>query len=121
MKHKKEKQVSSYELLEYSKSLQPQIEKIVSGLGVRLLRLSFVNENQITYLRLTITHPERNISLDDCEFVSKETEKELDNNNLIPFSYTLEVQSSGIDEVPRKESKYQFELKDFSFRYAHSK
>lgn len=112
MKYKKEKQVSSHELLEYSKNLQSQIEKVASRLGFHLLKLSFINENQMNYLRLTVTHPEHNISLDDCELISKETEKELDSNNPIPFSYTLEVQSPGIDEgFKKEEGKYQFELK----------
>ena len=112
MSHKKEKQVNDYDLLKYSKDLQPQAEKIVSGLGFRLLRFSFVKENQMNYLRLTITHSKENISLDNCEFVSKEVEKELDKSNSVPFSYILEVQSPGIDLEEEKKGNHQFELKD---------
>ena len=112
MKHKKEKQINNYDLLKYSRDLQPHAEKTVSGLGFRLLRLSFTKENQVNYLRLTVTHPERKISLDDCELISKEVEKELDTKNLIPVSYTLEVQSPGIDNDFKDSGNYQFELKD---------
>ena len=92
------KQMSNHELSKYSKELLPLLAKIVSGLGFHLLELSCISENQTNYLRLTILHPDHQISLDDCELVSKGVEKELDCKNLIPFSYVLEVQSQGTDK-----------------------
>ena len=113
MRREREKQVSSQLLSKYSLDLQPQLEKIVSELGLRLLELSFTNENQVNYLRLTITHLDRNISLTDCEIVSKRIGKELDLKDLIPFSYMLEVQSRGITyNNPTEIGNHEFVLKN---------
>ena len=95
MKHRKEKQVNKQELVKFTEDLLPIIEKIIIGLGFRLLKLTFTPENQTNYLRLTIFRPEQNISLDDCEFISREVGQRLDNLDIVPFSYSLEVQSPG--------------------------
>lgn len=94
-------------LNQYSNQLQPVLEQLVADLGYQLLKLVFVCENHINYLRLTILHPDHLISLDDCELVSKAVEKELDKKDLIPFSYTLEVESPGINE---NKEQAEFEL-----------
>ncbi len=112
MKHKEEKETNDYDLLKHSQILQPSIEPTISKLGFRLLKLSFVRENQTNYLRLTITHSERNVSLNDCELISKEVSKELDIADSIPFPYSLEVQSPGIDNNLNYAGACQFELKD---------
>ena len=113
------KQISNQVLSKYSSDLQPIIEKITHDLGFRLLEVSFTNEHQTNYLRLTISHPIHPISLSACELVSKEVEKELDLKNLIPFSYILEVQSPGINDKrdiasnvsdSDKEKQYEFVL-----------
>ena len=111
MKQKKERQINSQNLSKYSRDLYPVVEKIVSGLGLRLLKISFINEYQTNYLRLTILHPDRTISLDDCELVSKSVEEELDNKDPIPFSYVLEVQSPGIEDS-KADKEYKFEIKN---------
>ena len=94
-------------LNQYSSQLQPELERLVAGLGYKLLKLVFVCENQINYLRLAISHHDHFISLNDCELVSKEVEKELDEKDLIPFSYTLEVESPGIES---EKDKREFEV-----------
>lgn len=91
----KGKSITNYELVGYLNRLHPKIEEVVNKLGYKLFNSSFLRENEINYLRLTIKHPEKNISLGDCELVSKEVERMLDKSNLIPFPYTLEVQSPG--------------------------
>lgn len=92
-------------------NIRPLVERILSDLGFNLFEISFVKEYGENYLRLTIIHPERKVSLSDCEFVSRSIEKELDEKNLIKFSYILEVQSPGIDCVST-EREYSFSLKD---------
>lgn len=91
------------------KNLQPTVEKAVDSLGFRLVNISFVNENSTNFLRLTINHPEHSISIDDCELVSKKIEKELDNKNLISFSYLLEVQSPGIEKEANQKHEFVLE------------
>ncbi len=110
MKGKKDKLVSSFEFARLVSKLRTDLESIVSRSGLDLYDLSFVPENNITYFRVTICHPDRNISLDDCEITSKEIEKFLDKKNLIPFSYTLEVQSKGTEPGVKNVSEYSFTL-----------
>ena len=103
----KKSQDKTSTLNQYSIQLQPELEKLVANLGYELLRLVFICENQINYLRLTISRPSHLISLDDCELVSKQVEKELDKKDSMPFSYTLEVESPGVDS---EKDKREFEV-----------
>lgn len=113
MSRKKEKQVDNYTLSKYCKELFPILESTVDKLGFHLFELSFVKENNTNYLRLTIKHSEHEISLDDCELVSKQVEKELDSRDLIPFPYTLEVQSPGINKSKEiKKDEHEFILEN---------
>ena len=104
-------QISNSELEKYCNKLRPTVEKILSGLNYEFLDLSFVCENQTRYLRLTISSKEHLISLNDCEFVSREVGKELDSKNLIPVSYILEVQSPGISDN-LKNSGHEFVIEN---------
>lgn len=106
---KKDKKISKEELEKYSRQLRPAIGKIVTNLGFVLLELSFVNEHNTNYLRLTISHSEHNILIDECELVSKEVEKELDQKNYIPFQYVLEIQSPGHNQSNAKEHEFVIE------------
>ena len=106
--------ISNEELARYSNSLSLHIETLVTDLGFKLFKAWFTNENQINYLRITITHPDKKISLDDCELVSKTINKELDKLDQIPFPYTLEVQSPGSDEEDLTKDSFSFTLKDFN-------
>lgn len=107
-------QISNEELARYSSSLSPHIETLVTSLGFKLFKVHFTNENQTKYLRITITHPKRKISLDDCELVSKVLDKELDRLNQIPFQYVLEVQSLGSNDEELSRDSFSFVLKDFN-------
>ncbi len=108
MKLKSKKQYTKEDLARYQAKLHLLIEKPVSNLGFRLCQTSFVNENQTNYLRITVAHFERNITIDDCELISREIEKELDKTHLIPFQYVLEVQSSGIESKEKINKEHQF-------------
>ena len=91
------------ELSKYAEIIRPAIERVIRELGFHLAELLFVNENQENYLRLTVMHEDRSVSLNDCETISKKVSKELDLSDPIPFSYMLEVQSRGVDTVPMQE------------------
>ncbi len=88
------------ELSRYAGIIRPAVEKAVRNLGFNLVEVSFINENQENYLRLTILHEDRPVSIDDCAVVSRSVGKELDSSDLIPFSYMLEVQSRGVVTTP---------------------
>ena len=95
---KGKKQITNEELSKYSIMLEPDLREAITRLGYKLTEVRFVNENQTNYLRITISHGDHLISLDDCELVSKEMGGELDKKDLIRFPYVLEVQSQGIDK-----------------------
>ena len=109
---KKRFQTTSDQLSKYKNNLYPIIETIVTSSNFQLLEISFVRENEINYLRTTIMHPEHQVTLDDCEAVSKQISKELDLQETLPFSYTLEVQSAGIENETISGDSHAFTLKD---------
>ncbi len=113
MKQKKSRQTtirSTAELSKYESLVRPSIEKIVKGLGFHLVEVSFINENQINYLRLTVIHNERPISTEDCEIISRNVGKELDSSDIIPFPYMFEVQSRGVVTTPIQNQEHEFVL-----------
>ena len=120
MKHKNKNQfnkASKEELNKYSNLLKPIISSRVLSMGFNLNEVMFIRENHTNYLRITIGHIERGIALDDCEVVSKVLGKELDEKDLIPVSYILEVQSPGVEtknEASKQssEEEHYFTLKD---------
>ena len=113
MKLNKKKQVRKEDLFNCSRELYPKIETVLSNIGFQLLELSFTSEHQTNYLRVTIKHPEHSVSLKDCELVSKKIEQTLDEEDLVPFSYSFEVQSSGTDSVNKdKKDEHCFTLKN---------
>lgn len=74
----------------------------VSALGLELLGLEYLNRPGGAILRLYIDVPEaeageRQVTIDDCELVSREVSAQLDVEDPIPGNYTLEVSSPGID------------------------
>lgn len=112
MKSKRNRQISKEELSRCAEKLRPLVRNVTSRLGFDLLEVSFVNENNFNYLRLTISHNDQKITLDDCERTSKEVGKQLDLTDSVPFPYMLEVQSPGINYNSHKAFEYQFLLKD---------
>ncbi|AYD40067.1 ribosome maturation factor RimP [Clostridium fermenticellae] len=75
------------------------VEPIVSELGFDLYHLEFVKEGKENYLRVYIDKEDGNISLDDCEKVSRAVSDMLDLEDPIKDSYYLEVSSPGIERT----------------------
>jgi ribosome maturation factor RimP len=51
--------------------------------------------------------PEESVSIEDCEQVSREIGTILDVEDPLPFAYTLEVSSPGLDRPLRGENDYR--------------
>lgn len=75
------------------------IEPTVTELGFELYHLEFVKEGKDNYLRVYIDRDDENISLDDCEKVSRAVSDMLDSKDPIKDSYYLEVSSPGIERT----------------------
>lgn len=96
------------------------LEELVSELalpiakerGVELAGVEFAREGGEHYLRVYIDSAQ-GVYIDDCTYVSERLSKKLDEVDPIPYSYYLEVSSSG--EMPlRKEADFV----RFAGRYA---
>lgn len=74
--------------------------------GLELVDVEFLKEAGNWYLRVFIDKP-GGISLDDCQAVSKELGKALDERDPIPQNYMLEVSSPGLDRPLKKEKDFK--------------
>lgn len=75
------------------------IQPIVNSLNYELYYLEFKREGNNNYLRIYIDKKEGNISLEDCESVSRAISDMLDKKDPIKDSYYLEVSSPGIERM----------------------
>lgn len=78
------------------------ITPVIADLGLECLGIEYAPSRGNSLLRIYIdvpagTSPERAVTLDDCEAVSRELSALLDVNDPIQGRYTLEVSSPGID------------------------
>jgi ribosome maturation factor RimP len=85
--------------------LRRLIQDIVEGQGYELVDVEFKGAGKNSILRIFIDEP-AGISHSDCELVSEQVGTVLDVEDLIPFSYTLEVSSPGLERKLVKESDY---------------
>ena len=79
------------------------IKEKIEKLGYELYDVEYAKEAKNYFLRIYI-ESENGISLDDCEKVSNEIDEPLDKSNIIAEQYFLEVSSTGIEKVLRKDN-----------------
>ena len=78
------------------------IKEKIEKLGYELYDVEYAKESKNFFLRIYI-ESEKGISLEDCEKVSNEINEPLDKSNIISEQYFLEVSSTGIEKVLRKD------------------
>jgi ribosome maturation factor RimP len=81
------------------------VASVLEGQGYELVEFELKRSGKNGVLRVFIDKP-AGISHKDCELVSEQLGTVLDVEDLIPFSYTLEVSSPGLDRKLVKESDY---------------
>ena len=81
------------------------IEPVLEPDGIELVEVEFKPEGGRWVLRLYIDSP-AGVTLDDCEFTSRQIGALLDIKDPIHRPYTLEVSSPGINRVLRKEKDF---------------
>lgn len=79
------------------------IKDKVNDLGYSLYDVQYVKEGHDYYLRVFIEKPNGNIDLNDCEKVNNGINDLLDKADYIKEQYFLEVSSTGLEKVLRKE------------------
>lgn len=95
-------------------SIKDSVENILRDFlkdnDLSLYKAEFVKEGKDRFLRVIIDKPfigeERYISTDDCELVSRFLSEKMDEMDLIPDNYYLEVSSPGLDRALLKEEDY---------------
>src|SRR5438477_8136356 len=81
------------------------IQEVAESQGYELVDAELKGGGKNSVLRIFIDKAS-GISHHDCELVSEQVGTVLDVEDLIPFSYTLEVSSPGLDRKLVKESDY---------------
>lgn len=79
------------------------IQKQVQDLGYSLYDVQYVKEGQNYFLRVFIEKENGTIDLNDCETVSNGINDVLDTADYIKEQYFLEVSSTGLEKVLRKD------------------
>ena len=92
----------SWPITEITKLLEPSL----AHMGYSVYAIEQAGQGGRT-LRIAIDKPEGFISLDDCERVSQVAGPLLDQADLIPQSYTLEVSSPGAERQLRDRAEYE--------------
>lgn len=73
------------------------VEPTITALGLELWGVEYSPRANNSLVRLYIDHAERDITVDDCEAVSREVSASFDVEDPINGHYTLEVSSPGLD------------------------
>jgi ribosome maturation factor RimP len=81
------------------------VQQVVESQGYELVEFELKGGGKHSVLRVFIDKPD-GITHKDCELVSEQLGTVLDVEDLIPFSYTLEVSSPGLDRKLVKDSDY---------------
>ncbi|PAF49264.1 ribosome maturation factor [Helicobacter sp. 12S02232-10] len=81
------------------KELEDKLEQMIQTLGCELYDISFLKENNIDILRVSIMAKNGNTTLDVCQEVSELISPLLDVYDPISMKYTLEVSSPGVERL----------------------
>ena len=79
------------------------VKKPIEDLGYSLYDVQYVKEGQDYYLRIFIEKPDGSIDLNDCEKVNDGINDLLDKADYIKEQYFLEVSSTGLEKVLRRD------------------
>lgn len=81
------------------------VEEIVKDTVFEIVDVEYVKEGPFKYLRVYIDKPE-GITVDDCSDISRALNKRLDELDLIPEQYFLEVSSPGVERAFKTEKDF---------------
>jgi len=87
------------------KKISPVIEKIIEECGLIPVEVDLVQESNIWSLRIYIYNPQKPITHENCETVTKKIDKYLD--EMISEPYRLEVGSPGTERKFKSGKEYE--------------
>ncbi|NMA85414.1 MAG: ribosome maturation factor RimP [Epulopiscium sp.] len=94
--------------------VEAMLDPILEERDYECVDVEFVKEGANWFLRVFVDK-EGGITIEDCEWVSRSLEKELDEKDPIEQSYILEVSSPGLDRPLKKDEdfvRYKDEIVD---------
>lgn len=94
-------EINRHEIIE---KITPLIENTAMRYNLVPVEIDFSKENHRWFLRVYLFSYDHNVSLDDCEKVTRSMEDFLD--ELIPCKYYLEVSSPGLDRKFKSDKEY---------------
>lgn len=94
--------ISATETIE---KLEGIIASILSDRALELVDIEFHTSGKRWLLRVYIDK-QRGVTIEDCEYVSRELSRILDVNDLIEHAYTLEVSSPGLTRALKKKEDF---------------
>ena len=89
------------------KTVWETVETLIEGSDVELVDVEYVKEKD-WYLRVFIDKPE-GVGVEDCQSLSERLESLLDERDVVPEAYILEVSSPGLDRVLKKPRDFERE------------
>lgn len=100
---------------EITAKIEPIIDNTLMRFGLIPVETELVKENHRWFLRIFIYSPAHEVTLEDCENVSRSLADFLD--ELIPFKFNLEVSSPGIERKIKSTKEYLiFKGKDIQLK-----
>lgn len=93
--------INRYEILE---KIKPLIENTAMRFGYVPIEIEFVKENHRWFLRIYLYSSEKDVTLDDCEKVTRSLSDFLD--EVIPVKYYLEVSSPGLERKFKSDKEF---------------
>lgn len=88
-------------------NIEEKVESLIlesiHKLGYELYDVQYAKEGSDYFLRIFIKNKQKEISLEDCEIVSREINDILDEADYIKEQYFLEVSSTGVEKLIRKD------------------
>lgn len=94
-------EINRHDVLE---KITPLIENTAMRFGYIPIEIEFVKENHRWFLRIYLYSKEKEVTLDDCEKVTRSLSDFLD--ELIPVKYYLEVSSPGLERKFKSEKEF---------------
>lgn len=89
---------------EITEKITPLIENTAMRFGYIPIEIEFVKENHRWFLRIFLYSSEKDVTLDDCEKVTRSLSDFLD--ELIPVKYYLEVSSPGLERKFKSDKEF---------------
>src|SRR5574344_288607 len=90
--------------LEVIEAITPLIENTAMRYNLVPIEIDFSKENHRWFLRIFLYSKEHDVTLDDCEKVTRSLEDFLE--DLIPVKYYLEVSSPGVERKFKSEKEF---------------